>query len=372
MDKTINARFAKNKIMTYYDTPKKIHAFDAIYEAQKIAFAPVAFQTARCLIKFKVLEILDAAGDDGLELLSIVEKAPINEYGVHVLIDMGMSMSLIYQKGDNYILDKIGYFLLHDEMANRNLNFTHDVCYEGLFKLDESILNGKPEGLAVFGDWDTIYPGLKDLPEAAKKSWFEFDHYYSDKAFPQTLPLMFEHNPKHILDVGGNTGKWALKCADYNSDVKVTIMDLPGQLAVAKGNAESAGFGDRIDGYQINLLDESQKFYQGADTIWMSQFLDCFAKEEILSILKRAAEVMDKDTRLFILETFWDRQPYEAGAYCVNATSLYFTAMANGNSRMYHSKDMIKLVQEAGLYVDTDVDNLGLGHTLLNCRKKPD
>jgi len=103
----------------------------------------------------------------------------------------------------------------------------------------------------------------------------------------------------------------------------------------------------------------------------MSQFLDCFSKEEILSILKRAAKVMDENSRLYILETFWDRQPFEAGAFCVNATSIYFTTMANGNSRMYHSKDMIKLVQEAGLYVEQDTDNLGLGHTLLNCRLKP-
>ena len=79
---------------------------------------------------------------------------------------------------------------------------------------------------------------------------------------------------------------------------------------------------------------------------------------------------MTADSRLYILETFWDRQAYEAGAYCVNATSIYFTAMANGNSRMYHSKDMMRLIQEAGMYVDQDTDDLGLGHTLLACKKK--
>ncbi|NRB38719.1 MAG: methyltransferase domain-containing protein [Pseudomonadales bacterium] len=357
--------------MIDYAKPKKIHAFDAKFDAQKIAFAPVAFQAARCLIKFDILKHIDASGETGINLQALVEACSISEYGIHVLVDMGLSMNLIYQEEGQYILDKTGYFLLHDAMAQRNLNFVHDVCYEGLFKLDESIENGKPEGLQVFGDWPTIYPGLKDLPEAAKKSWFEFDHYYSDHAFPQTLPLIFEFAPKHILDVGGNTGKWALKCTEFDDDVKITIMDLPGQLAEAQKNAEKAGVAERIQGFEINLLDENQGFYQGADTIWMSQFLDCFSKEEILSILKRAAKVMDKNTRLYILETFWDRQPFEAGAYCVNATSLYFTTMANGNSRMYHSKDMIKLVQEAGLYVEQDTDNIGLGHTLLNCRLKP-
>lgn len=357
--------------MINYDKPKKIHAFDAKCDAQKITFAPVAFQSARCLIKFDILKHIDAAGEAGINLQALVEKCDISEYGVHILVDMGMSMSLIWQQEGNYILDKTGYFLLHDAMAQRNLNFVHDVCYQGLFKLEESIVNGKPEGLQVFGDWPTIYPGLKDLPEAAKKSWFEFDHYYSDHAFPQTLPLIFEFSPKHILDVGGNTGKWALKCTEFDENVSITIMDLPGQLAEAKKNAEKAGVADRIAGFEIDLLDESQGFYQGADTIWMSQFLDCFSKEEILSILRRAAKVMDKNSRLYILETFWDRQPFEAGAFCVNATSIYFTTMANGNSRMYHSKDMIKLVQKAGLYVEQDTDNLGLGHTLLNCRLKP-
>jgi hypothetical protein len=80
---------------------------------------------------------------------------------------------------------------------------------------------------------------------------------------------------------------------------------------------------------------------------------------------------MKPGSELCILETYWDRQPHEAGAYCVNATSLYFTAIANGNSRMYHSKDMLKMINEAGLYVDEDIDNIGLGHTLLRCKLKP-
>ncbi|MEX0828306.1 MAG: SAM-dependent methyltransferase, partial [Haliea sp.] len=227
--------------MINYGKPRKIHAFDAKFEAQKIAFAPVAFQTARCLIKFNILKLIDAAGEAGINLQTLCEKCSISEYGVQVLVDMGMSMHLIWQDNENYILDKTGYFLLNDAMAQCNLNFVHDVCYEGLFKLDDSIEDGKPEGLKVFGDWETIYPRLKDLPEDVKKSWFEFDHFYSDHAFPETLPLIFEFSPKHILDVGGNTGKWALKCTEFDSNIHVTIMDLPGQLDVAKVNAEAQG-----------------------------------------------------------------------------------------------------------------------------------
>ncbi|GIU47809.1 O-methyltransferase [Shewanella sairae] len=357
--------------MSFYRSPLSISAFDAKFEAQKIAFAPISFQVARCLLKFNLLQIISDHGENGCQLPTLAQHSELSEYAVGVLIDMGLSMGLLYLKDEAYVLDKIGHFLLHDDMAKTNLNFTHDVCYQGLFELEASLLEGKPKGLKSLGDWPTIYPGLSQLPEEIKKSWFEFDHYYSDHAFESLLPLIFQEKPKHIVDVGGNTGKWALACTGFDNQVQVTIMDLPGQLNVAMENAANAGVAERVHAFVTDLLDEQKPFCEQGDLYWMSQFLDCFSESEILSILKRAAAVMKPDSELCILETFWDRQPFEAGAFCVNATSLYFTAIANGNSRMYHSKTLLKLISQAGLFVDEDIDNIGLGHTLLRCKRKP-
>ncbi|MGS0675435.1 methyltransferase [Shewanella sp. 0m-4] len=357
--------------MSFYRSPLSISAFDAKFEAQKIAFAPISFQVARCLLKFNLLQFISESGDKGCCVNSLAQQSELSAYAVGVLVDMGLSMGLLYLNEDAYVLDKIGHFLLHDDMAKTNLNFTHDVCYQGLFELEASLKEGKPKGLSSLGDWPTIYPGLSQLPDEIKKSWFEFDHYYSDHAFESLLPLIFQAKPKHIVDVGGNTGKWALACTGYDSQVQITIMDLPGQLQVAMENAVNAGVSDRVNAYVTDLLDENKPFCEKGDLYWMSQFLDCFSEAEILSILKRAASVMQPGSELCILETFWDRQPFEAGAYCVNATSLYFTAIANGNSRMYHSKTLLKLISQAGLFVDEDIDNIGLGHTLLRCKLKP-
>jgi len=102
----------------------------------------------------------------------------------------------------------------------------------------------------------------------------------------------------------------------------------------------------------------------------MSQFLDCFSEEEIITILKRAVAVMDEDARLFILETFWDQQEFKASTYCLHATSLYFTCIANGKSRMYHSEDIIMLLERSGLQVVKQYNNIGISHTLIKCKKK--
>ena len=89
-----------------------------------------------------------------------------------------------------------------------------------------------------------------------------------------------------------------------------------------------------------------------------------------MSILRRAAEVMGPDTRLYIMETLWDRQRFDTAALCLTQISLYFTAIANGNSKMYHSDDLVRLVETAGLHVETTHDFLGLGHSVLEVRGK--
>ncbi len=354
-----------------YDQPAELTAFQAISEAQKIAFSAVGFQAIVCLLRLGILKGVSEAGKDGASSHDLAEALDISEYGVKVLLDMGLTMSLVWMNNDRYVLDKVGYFLLEDEMSRVNVNFAQDVCYEAMSHLMASVKNNRPEGLKVFGNWSTIYPGLSLLPAAAKESWFAFDHFYSGTAFPAALPHVFESGPTHILDIGGNTGVWAQQCIDYDPDVRVTIVDLPEQTALALDSVQCNGAQSRIDTYDMDILGPRQSLPSGADTIWMSQFIACFSEAQISEILRKAVAVMDDETSLFILEAFWDRQQHDAAAYSVNATSLYFTCIATGKSRMYHSKDVIDLAQKSGLSVDAQHDDLGIGHTLLHCRKAP-
>ena len=100
----------------------------------------------------------------------------------------------------------------------------------------------------------------------------------------------------------------------------------------------------------------------------MSQFLDCFSEEQIISILKRSKNALNPNGYIYILETFWDCQRFEASAFSLQQTSLYFTAMANGNSQMYDSKVFVRCMKEAGIEVVEQKDFIGVSHTLLTCK----
>jgi hypothetical protein len=294
---------------------------------------------------------------------------------VGVLAEIALGMNVLKLRpgeGERFVLGKIGWFLLEDDMTRVNFNFTNDICYQGAYDLTESIRSGKPKGLTVFGEnWSTIYEALSSLPEKAKKSWFGFDHFYSDIAFPEALPIVFASPPRRLFDLGGNTAKWAIACCAYDPQVRVTIIDLPGQTAVAEKNAAAAGFGDRIEQYPCNALDPAASLPAGADAVWMSQFLDCFSLEQVTAILAKIHAAVGNTSDIYVLEPLWDMQHFEAAAYSLQATSLYFTCMANGNSKMYRFAELAGAIEKAGFELSCAHHGLGSNsYSLLRFRKK--
>ena len=338
-------------------TKDQLSARDAQRLAEFIAWGPVVFQASRLMVKFGILDLIRDS-KDGMTREELVEATGLSDYAVKSLLEASLCIGtvLVDTETDKFTISKTGWFLLNDPATRVNIDFNHDVNYEGWFHLEESLKEGRPVGLEHFGSWPTIYEGLSQLPPQVQKSWFGFDHFYSDSSFPEALKIIFdEHHVKSLYDVGGNTGKWALQCVGYDKDVQVTILDLPQQIGMMKENVKGKEGAERISGYGINLLDEKALFPKregGLDAIWMSQFLDCFSMEQIVGILKRAKEAMTDDTRIYIMETLWDRQRFEPAAFCLTMTSLYFTALANGNSKMYNTADMEECIHQAGLEVE--------------------
>ena len=386
----------------------KIRAVDAKYEAQKIAFAPLAFQAARALLELGILKAISDSGEKGLSFGETAEAAGISVYGAKVLLEIALGMNLVKvplspgsgqpsgkpgSEDDRFVLGKIGWFLLEDEMTRVNFNFVNDVCYKGAYELTRSVKTGKPAGLEIFGvgeelspcgpaegagsegtgsknpGWATIYEALSSLPAQVKESWFAFDHFYSDIGFEEALPIVFSSNPKKIIDIGGNTAKWAVRCCRYDPQVEVIIVDLPGQTAMAEKEIALAGFSGRIKTLSCNVLDKETVFPPGADIIWMSQFLDCFSPEKAACIMAKVRAASDPDTDVYILEPIWDKQRFAAASFSLQATSLYFTCMANGDSKMYRYGELAGIIESSGFEIADAWHDLGSNnYSLLRCR----
>lgn len=340
-------------------------AFDARFEAQKIAFGPVVFQCVRYAWKRGMLQAISEAGATGLSVAEMVDSGRWSRYSLLVVLETCLSAGVLYLADDRYVLDKAGYCVLTDRITQINIDFNHDICYQGLFKLDESLDSEMPKGLQSLGNWPTLYQGLADLTGDAARSWFAFDHFYSDASFPSILPDVFATAPRRVMDIGANTGKFSCAALAFHPAVELHLVDLPRQLDIADGVLRQAGVRERAQLHGMDLLDASQCLPEGMDVVWMSQFLSCFSEQAIASILKRAAGALAPQGQLLIMDTFWDRQRYDIAAYCLINTSPYFTAMASGNSKIYTSADYIRLAEAAGLRLLTIRDEIGYCHSLL-------
>ncbi len=111
-------------------------------------------------------------------------------------------------------------------------------------------------------------------------SWFAFDHLYScrlrvPRGAARRVRAEAEDAPRHR---SGNTGRWAIQCCTHDPDVRVTLLDLPGQrwrtrlrqLFIARHGllGPDHGHPHRLPGITAR---RSRSALQPA--IWMSQFL---------------------------------------------------------------------------------------------------
>lgn len=351
----------------FFDNDTKT-ALQAQFQAQQIAFAPVIFQIARSMRDLGVLKAL-YENKQGMNIDALGSDLHLSHYSLKVLLESSLSADIVKKDENRYIITKTGEFLLNDTMTNINMDFNHYVNYLGLYDLDEALKSGKPKGLKRLNvEGDTIYPALSNLPPKIQKSWFDFDHFYSDNGFPTAIRTILKYKPKKILDIGGNTGKFAKAIIDSSEDTNVTIMDLPQQIKLARENIKGSKYENGIEFIAQNILEHDLKIPQGFDVIWVSQFLDCFDEENIIKLLSRIKDSMNKNCRLIIMEPLWDKQLYETSAFCIINTSPYFSAIANGQSKMFNFEDLENYINKAGLQIEKEIHNIGIWQSICVCK----
>ena len=69
---------------------------------------------------------------EGYTLQEISGQTGLTRYAAQVLLEASLTIGTILLEEDRYVLAKAGWFLLNDKMARVNMEFNHDVNYQGL------------------------------------------------------------------------------------------------------------------------------------------------------------------------------------------------------------------------------------------------
>ena len=353
---------------THFKTDR-LNAGEALNRAHFLALAPFAFEAALTLRDSGILSLLEARSDAGITAEEVAAAAQMPLNSAHAILEAGLGTGLIAGDEGRFYLTMTGQYFLQNETVRANADFMRDVCLPGMSALEESLHTARPQGLKALTDDDNIFEALSHLPERVRRSWYAFNNHHSDTAFADALPIVLAEGPERILDIGGGAGRFALAALDRDDAVHIGIAELNADEVVAEPGMGAAIRAGRVSLYPHDVLETGTPLPEGYDTIWMSQFLPCFSEEEIAAILAKCAASLPAEGRLWLLETFWDRQRHEAAAIALQMTSLYFVNIATGHSRMWRSDALLEMVADAGFTVVSERDGIGRGHTLIQLRK---
>ena len=80
---------------------------------------------------------------------------------------------------------------------------------------------------------------------------------------------------------------------------------------------------------------------------------------------------MAKGARLAVLEPIVDEQRHRAAELSLAAASLYFTVLANGNSKFFNGAELRRIFARAGFSIEAEFPELGVSHTLFILKPEP-
>jgi predicted O-methyltransferase YrrM len=237
------------------------------------------------------LGIFTLIGNQSLSGQEVAQKLEGDPRSVTMLLNALAAMNLLIKKNEAYsntpfsvsFLIKespqyIGYILLH-----------HHHLMPSWTQLDQRIKTGKPvRSRASF-----------DNPEVRESFLMGMFNIAMNQA-PHLTSLIDLSNKKHLLDLGGGPGTYAIHFCLNNPGLRATVFDLETTRPFAEKTIARFGLTERID-FQGGEYIEAD--IRGSyDVAWLSQILHGEGPEEVQKIIQKAVSVLEPGGLIMIQE----------------------------------------------------------------------
>jgi hypothetical protein len=245
------------------------------------------------------LDVFSVIADDQLSAETVATKINGSLKGVERLLNALVAMDLLEKNDDVYLnipggrdflsrqSDKyIGHIILH-----------HHHLVEGWSQLDQAVLTGEP---------------IRSRSSFSKEEWREsfllgmFN--LAMNLAPQLVPLIDLSARRHLLDLGGGPGTYAIHFCQKNPQLKATVFDLPTTKPFAEKTIEKFKLSDRIDFMAGNYVDDEIKGKY--DAAWLSHILHGEGPQTCRDIIHKTVSALEPGATIvvhdFILDNSMD------------------------------------------------------------------
>ncbi|MGD9731913.1 MAG: methyltransferase [Desulfamplus sp.] len=266
---------------------------EAIHPGRLLALSGSYWQTCTLHAGVK-LDIFTTIGDDNPTAEDIAKKMdnpPVRS--LSMLLDALCAMELLKKDSSkaqstysntptsSTFLSKqspkyIGFMIMH-----------HHHLVESWSRLDEAVMSGKPvRARASFADADKRESFLMGMFNIAMQT------------APGLVPTIDLFSRKHLLDLGGGPGTYAIHFCMHNPDLKAVVFDLPTTRPFAEKTIERFGQQNRITFQDGDFLKDPIKGKY--DVIWISHILHGDSPSDCYMLIKKAAEALEPDGMIIV------------------------------------------------------------------------
>jgi 2-polyprenyl-3-methyl-5-hydroxy-6-metoxy-1,4-benzoquinol methylase len=256
-----------------------------------------AYQETLALSTAIELDLFTAIADGANEVASVAQKSGAAERGIQSLCNYLTTLGFLTKQDGRYALTPESSVFLNKRspayMGAIAGFLANDVIMKKFSSLTEAVKKG---GSAA---------GHGDNQEANDEMWVSFARSMAPITVPSAgfiaqLTGMAQGKACKILDIAAGHGMYGITMAKVNPNARVTALDWPNVLAVAKENAQAAGVADRYATRAGSAFETD--LGEGYDYVLLTNIFHHFDHPTCEKLMKRVHAALKPDGQAITLE----------------------------------------------------------------------
>ena len=241
------------------------------------------------------LDVFTLIGEERLTGAEIAKKLDAAPNAVERLLNGLVAMELLSKADDTYSNTPSSLKLLSKDSPKYlgHIIMHHHHLVESWSQLDQSVKSGQP---------------IRERSSFSQEEWREsflmgmFNMAMS--MAPLLVPRVDLSSRRHLLDLGGGPGTYAIHFCRQNPQLKATVFDLPTTQPFAEKTIERFDLSDRIDFVGGNYVEDEIKGVY--DAAWLSHILHGEGPDECQRIIQKTVAALEPGAIIIIHEFILD------------------------------------------------------------------
>ena len=241
------------------------------------------------------LGVFSAIGDKRLPAAQIARELNCALRGMQRLLDALTAMGLLLKEDASYANTPTGQAFLCRESPKYlgHIMMHHHQLVDSWTRLDEAVSSGKP-----------VRGKVVDRGEEWRENFLMGMFNMAMSVAPRIVPLIDLSGRKHLLDLGGGPGTYAIQFCRANPGLAATVVDLSTTRPFAEKTISGFDLSHRIDFRPGNYLED--EIGSGYDVAWLSHILHGEGPDDCRRLLGKTVEALTGGGLVIIHEFILD------------------------------------------------------------------